>query len=104
MTPVTSSDVLSQPVLQSMFAQGPSGRLYWRPDAPAQQGAIAVSLGESALGRQYVKFGSVRVSAEKIIWAMHTGAWPNGAFRYRNGDKHDTRFINLVPKDKADLV
>lgn len=45
-------------------------------------------LGGTILGR-----GNVR--AHRVIWAMHTGAWPSEMIDHINGDRADNRICNL---------
>lgn len=45
-----------------------------------------------------------RLQIHRIIWAMHTGAWPAAEIDHINGDKADNRICNLREASRSQNV
>lgn len=46
-------------------------------------------------GYFYGAIGGTKALAHRVIWAMHTGEWPDGLIDHVNHDREDNRIENL---------
>lgn len=96
--------------LRQLFRYEESGRLYWEPRGPEWYlGKIAEArskawnnthAGKEAfwpdrLGYRIGALMGHRISAHRVIWAMHNGKWPEGEIDHINGNPSDNRIENL---------
>ena len=74
-----------------------AGKLYWRasPCNPIPSGSEAGHI--SATGYVRVKLRGKRYMVHTLLWAMHTGAWPDQLLDHVNGVGVDNRIENLRP-------
>jgi hypothetical protein len=109
-TPSTAAEKLSMEFLRECFEYR-DGVLYWRerPDHHFQRPAdhatfIKKSAGKPAGRREprgyvCVKFRNngdgVTISAHRIVWALHHGAWPKQHLDHINRVRDDNRIENL---------
>lgn len=76
-----------------------AGKLYWRyqPDWPAQWNVrfAGAEAGCDTNGYISVNLDGHLLRAHRIIWAMDTGAWPEGILDHINHHTADNRMSNL---------
>ena len=78
---------------RDLFEQvGPLGTLEYRDKRRKGNGALIPAA--SLLGS--VLFKGRRAKACRVVWLIHTGAWPRGKAYYRNNIRADIRFANLL--------
>lgn len=103
----------SPEVLRQLLRYEPdTGKLFWLPrgpewfrsENPRARGQVKVwnarYAGRPALealsqGYRVGRLFDVLVRAHRVIWAMTTGAWPEGEIDHINGDRADNRMENL---------
>jgi hypothetical protein len=93
-----------------------TGKLYWRTRHPADTGDAAEYCerwnrryaGAEAFTTRH-NTGHLRgwimdhnVAAQRVIWAMTYGKWPEGIIKHANGDNADNRISNLTSTDPDD--
>lgn len=54
---------------------------------PYSNGYLRVSYGPKGGNKEYL--------VHRLVWLMHTGAWPEGEIDHINGDRQDNRIANL---------
>ncbi len=97
--------------LKECFTAQADGSLVWntRPahhftSQTAQKCATTMTAGKVAgqkTAKGYIRLhvaidgGYQKLMAHRVVWAMHTGQWPEGALDHVNGDRADNRIANL---------
>lgn len=51
----------------------------------------------------YVRIDGLTVSAARLVWLLHHGAWPDGAVQRRDDDPFNDRIENLYLRQKEDV-
>lgn len=97
----------SPEVLRQLLRYEPdTGKLFWLPRGGNERFTTTWAGREaftSTNGSGY-KSGSVNrlgMLAHRVIWAMMTGAWPEGEIDHRDTDRQNNRWDNLRPADDA---
>lgn len=93
-----SMNKISLARLNEMLSLEPEkGLLYWRSDR--RNGSKAGDVAGSQDRGRYVRMevDGVRLSAHRVVWALHTGEWPPDDIQidHINGIKNDNRPVNL---------
>lgn len=84
---------------QLLVADFEKGKLYWRA-RPERKAFTTRWCGKEAITHKHEScfMGSIlqiRVKAHRVLWAMHTGKWPELTIDHINGDHYDNRIENL---------
>jgi len=74
------------------YFEGGMGALVWR--SGRHKGEIAGT--ENACQDIRIRVDGQSLSAAKIVWAIHTGVWPECRLRHKNQDRTDIRYQNLA--------
>lgn len=78
---------------RELFEQvGPLGTLEYRHKPRNGRGALIRA--STPLG--WTKIAGRKAKACRVVWLMHTGAWPKGKAYFRNKIRADVRFANLL--------
>jgi hypothetical protein len=74
-----------------------TGVFLWKisPTKNVKVGARAGGLSESNNYR-YVRLNGTEVTESRLAWFYMTGNWPERRVRFKNGNKSDCRFENLI--------
>jgi hypothetical protein len=85
--------------LWSLFVwEKATGRLLWWPERVAKNVKWLDEAGcIKSHGYRGVRINGKLYRAHRIIWAMHTGQWPEDELDHINGDRLDNRLENLRP-------
>jgi hypothetical protein len=84
-----------------LICDADSGKLYWRNrndvanHVNAQRGGKEALTGLNQNGYPSGKIDGRRFLAHRVIWAMHTGAWPVEHIDHVNLNRSDNRICNL---------
>jgi hypothetical protein len=85
----------------ALICDADRGKLYWRERTDVANHVNSKFAGKEALcglnknGYPSGKIGGRRFLAHRVIWAMHTGAWPVEYIDHINRDRSDNRICNL---------
>jgi hypothetical protein len=91
-----SAASVSPEVLREWFVyEAETGLIYWKASP-----SIAVSAGDEAgtagtRGYRVVRLRGSRLRVHRVIWALHTGAWPKHTIDHIDGDNENNRITNL---------
>lgn len=102
------TDLTFEIVSELLRLDAHSGRLYWRlrdrkwfnTDLSWRlwNGKFAGKEAFTSLNGHGYLHGSIfdrNYRAHRVVWLLHTGAWPNGEVDHENGKRNDNRPVNL---------
>jgi hypothetical protein len=99
---MAASDAISIENLRSMLVYDhETGIIRWKVKRGNRAaGSVAGRVAND--GRIHIGFFGANISAHRIAWAMHYGAWPSIGIDHRNGIPTDNRILNL--REASQLV
>jgi len=111
---MTRDDLPSPDALRALLSYDPeTGRLTWRERSietlthhglplpadldrwNARYAATDAAQADDGHGYRLVSIAGRLHKAQRVAWALHYGAWPEGNVRFANSDRADIRLANL---------
>lgn len=74
---------------------GPDGTLWWKTTQRGRRSKAQAFTTKQKKGYLAGMVNGVRLSAHRVVWALHYGEWPSGWIDHINRDPSDNRVENL---------